>query len=140
MSESHKGKPSSVKGYKWTKEQREKASRAQLGHEAWNKGLKCPQISVTKMGDKNPMYGKESWNKDKKMSAEHCLKLSISRGAQPFSVYKKTGEFVGRWVSQSQCSKELDILRDKISMCLSGQRKSNGGYIFKLGGHNEICF
>jgi len=41
-----------------TKEYKKQISNDRKGKPSWNKGKKCPQISKSKMGEKNPMYGK----------------------------------------------------------------------------------
>ena len=40
------------------------------------------------MGEKNPMYGKHSWNYGKKLTKEHKEKLKISKLKNPTSYWK----------------------------------------------------
>ena len=54
---------------------------------------------------------------------------------KPFNVYKKdTHEFVGSYVSQRKCAKELRLSVGNLNECLRGSkvRKSCGGYIFNF--------
>ena len=55
--------------------------------------------------------------------------------AKPFNVYKliKNEEpvYVGSWDNQVSCSESLKVSQNKISLVLSGQRKSHKGYFFK---------
>lgn len=55
---------------------------------------------------------------------------SIQRGAKPFLVYMNY-EFVGEWLTQRECARELNLDYTKISSCLHGKRKSHSGYIFR---------
>lgn len=55
---------------------------------------------------------------------------SIQRGAKPFLVYKD-GEFVGEWLTQRGCARDLSLDYSHINRCLHGKRKSHGGYTFE---------
>lgn len=55
-------------GNKWSEETKLKMSLAKKGKPSWNKGKKAPQISIAKMGEKNP-----SWNGGK----PKCLDCNV---------------------------------------------------------------
>jgi len=55
-------------------------------------------------------------------SDETKLKISIAKGSKPFYVFKDK-QFVGEWISQSDCGNKLNIKSSEISGCL--RRKSN---------------
>jgi len=57
------------------------------GVPAPHKGRKCPRMSLSKMGEKNPRYGKAPWNKGKTgvYTKERILEMS----------YQRKGKFVG---------------------------------------------
>lgn len=55
---------------------------------------------------------------------------SIQRGAKPFLVYKDE-IFVGEWLTQRECARDLDLDYAHISTCLHGKRISHKGYVFK---------
>jgi len=54
---------------------------------------------------------------------------SIQRGAKPFFVYRDD-EFIGKWLTQRECARDLDLDFGHINRCLHGKRKSHGGYTF----------
>jgi group I intron endonuclease len=57
--------------------------------------------------------------------------MAINHGSAPFLVYNaKTNEFIGEWINRRQCIRDLNIKGNHIAACLSGKRKSCGGYIF----------
>lgn len=56
---------------------------------------------------------------------------SIQRGARPFLVHTVSGEFVGEWLSQNCCARELGLSVSHINNCLHGKRKSHKGYKFQ---------
>lgn len=74
-------------------------------------------------------------------------KVAISMGGKPFNVYKrilcsgtlgsktaeyKKGRYIGKWVNQMQCCRDLKpVTRKGISRCLSGQQKQHKGFIFE---------
>ena len=89
MSESHKGKPAWNKGViGWPSEEtRKRMSRASNGRK-WTEESKH-NLSLSRMGDKNPMYGRKvseevknklsRINKGKKISDEQKIKISIGK-------------------------------------------------------------
>ena len=58
--------------------------------------------------------------------------MAIVKGGKPFNVYTKDNKFIGTWLNQAQCCKDLNLKsKGHISNCLHGRRKSYKGYIFK---------
>ncbi len=55
---------------------------------------------------------------------------SIQRGAKTFLVYKD-GKFIGEWLTQRGCARELNLDFAHINSCLHGKGKSHRGYTFK---------
>lgn len=55
---------------------------------------------------------------------------SIQRGAKLFYVFKN-GEFVGEWLTQRGCAKDLNLDYAHINRCLKGKRNSHKGYTFR---------
>ncbi len=53
LSEEHKRKISEANKNP-SEETRKKLSNSRMGRKSWNKGKKCPQISITKIGERNP--------------------------------------------------------------------------------------
>lgn len=70
--------------------------------------------------------GTRKFLSDPKNRKEH----SIQRGAKPFLVYINY-IFVGEWLTQRECARELNLDYTKINSCLHGKRKSHRGYIFR---------
>lgn len=71
------GKDSYNYGRKYSKEEREKFSKAHLGHK--NTPEHNEHIRQAKLGEKNPMYRKPSHNRGKPMSQEQREKVSQNR-------------------------------------------------------------
>jgi len=56
---------------------------------------------------------------------------AIATGAKLFNVYdKETKIFIGQWLTQMQCSRDLSITQTKIGKCLNGKQKQHKGYLF----------
>ena len=55
---------------------------------------------------------------------------SIQRGAKSFLVYKNE-KFIGEWLTQRECARDLNLDFSHINSCLHGKRMSHKGYIFK---------
>lgn len=62
--------------------------------------------------------------KAKSVSAYH------QANAKPFYVLKD-GELIGSWTNQHVCAEDLGLFQANISKCLSGERKSSGGFTFR---------
>jgi len=83
--------------------------------------------------------GTESEKRKKEMEdylsiEENLIKHSIQRGAKKFMVYDSKGKFIGEWLTQSQCARDLELNVSHINQCLHGNRKTHMGYRFKFKG------
>lgn len=68
---------------------------------------------------------------------ENREKASISQGGRSFSVYKKVvNEFIGKWISQTLCAKDLNLNQTKINQCLMNNNHESKGYIFIFDDEN----
>ena len=80
--------------------------------------------------------------KGKPKADDHAIKC----GAKYFNVYEaictqfrkrgnpstyEKGEFIGRWLKKSECSKKLNINPKQIRKCLQNIRSQSHGYIFE---------
>ena len=74
----------------------------------------------------------------KKLSRERAIKnnlqqyhiLANEKRKKPVNQFLKNGEFVKKWLSMSEASRELGIPVVSISYCCLNKRKSGGGYIW----------
>jgi group I intron endonuclease len=70
-------------------------------------------------------------NKKRFENDEERVNMALKHGGKPFLVFKKeTNEFVGEWLIQWQCARELDCIQTMISRCLKGKTSYHHGYIF----------
>lgn len=78
------------------------------------------------------------FDKVKGLSRERAIKnnlqqyhiLANEKTKKPVNQFLKNGEFVKKWLSMSDASRELGIPVTSISYCCSNKRKSGGGYIW----------
>ncbi|MDC1191172.1 hypothetical protein N8148_03120, partial [Gammaproteobacteria bacterium] len=80
--------------------------------------------------------GSESKKRRKEMQdylsvEENLIKHSRQRGAKEFLVYDINNKFIGEWLTQSQCGRDLKLSVSKINLCLHGKRNTHGGYRFR---------
>jgi len=106
-------------------------------------------LSDTFSGENNPFYGKKHsietrqkmvkshegrvYTKGKLRNEETKLKMSLTKGGKLFKVYKKdTKEFVGEWISKSQCARDLNLSSSgNLATCLNNKNRSCKGYTFE---------
>lgn len=103
---------------------REKMSNARKGKK--RSPETCKNISKSKMGDKNPMFGK-------KISEETRKKMSLAqrnKTLQSKPVICLNNNTI--YPSAAEASRVLNLQKSKISNVCNGKRKSTGGYIFKF--------
>ena len=84
----------------------------------------------------------ENKENNKLSNLEYCTRLyntnygtrgkRISKnGSKPVNQYDLDGNFIKRWNSLSEISKELNITSGNISMCCTGKYKTTHGYKWK---------
>lgn len=59
------------------------------------------------------------------------IKRAKEYGSRPFDVYNKDGKKIGTWINKRECARELNIHVPNLRKCLSGKRKTTGGYRFQ---------
>lgn len=97
------------------------------------------KYSKARMGKPSPAKGMIRTNKSNLKTSESC-------GSKPFKVWKsiiikkgnrngpgiyKKGKFIGEWINQSECARNLNINGVNINYCLNKKFESLGGYIFE---------
>jgi len=107
-----------------SKETKQKMSKSRKGN-TYSLGYKQTKEHKRKISEANK--GK---NKGKKRSEEQKIILAIAHGSKPFIVYKNNN-FIGEWINQTECARDLNLNQAHISGCLKGKRKSTGDYTFK---------
>lgn len=73
-------------------------------------------ISDSKKGDKNPMFGKTGVNHP---------------NSKPIVQYSLDNEFIKNWDNARQAAKELGLSHSAIGQCLKGRNTTSGGYKWK---------
>lgn len=86
----------------------------------------CKNISLAKIGSKNPMFGK-------KLSKESREKMSLAQRNKPLEskpvICINTGII---YPSIGEASRILNLQKSKISLVCNSKRKTTGGYKFKF--------
>lgn len=84
------------------------------GSNGEHSSLTKEKISQGKMGIKNPMFGKPSWNKNKKLSKEHAdkIKTKFKKGQEPWNKGKK---------NEYKMPPKTDEVKRKIAIKNSGE-------------------
>ncbi len=59
------------------------------------------------------------------------LKMSIADGGKLFCVYDLQENFIGLWINQAKCARDLGLLRTSINNCLNNKRKTHHNYTFR---------
>jgi len=80
-----------------------------------------PEIKI-KMSNSRKIYLSDKNN---------YIKMSIACGAKYFNVYDKNGNYVNQYLTQSECSRELNLNQSHIGSCLRKERKSHKGFTFQ---------
>jgi len=108
-----------------------KERRTEIGKKNGLKNVENGHIK--KLGD---MWGKingkrnvESGHFDK--IRELGTQAAKIKNSKPILQYSKSGQFIKKWDSMSDVSRELNIPQSNISVCASGKTKSAGGFIWK---------
>ena len=67
-----------------------------------------------------------------KLNSDKAIEKLRESGKSSIDVFvKDTGEYFGRWSLQSDFANEFNLSKNKMSMVLSGKKKSYAGYVFK---------
>lgn len=83
------------------------------------------KLSLSKMGQKNPMFGKKQSKSFIENQFKPVIQLSINN------------EIIKEWGSLKEVSEYLLINRNTIRMVCQGKRKTAGGYKWKFAKKNE---
>lgn len=109
-----KGRPSPKKGTTASAETRVKLSKARKDKKLSDTHIE--NIRQSKMGDKNPFYGKT-------VKEEHKVCKKIKQHTRDMVLVKE-------WNSITECAKALNTRIGSISAALTGARKHHLGFIF----------
>lgn len=138
LSESHKGERHWNYGRHWGNDFKTKLREIHTGRiisDEWRKNMSKGQkrrkpfteeqrrkISLSKMGEKNPMYRKDISHKPKKLRSEQVKKVLQ---------YDLDGNFIKKWNSSSEASKTYNVDVSNIVRCCIGETKSCCGFIWQ---------
>jgi len=102
------------------------------------------KLSESRIGDKNPFYGKSHSNKSLKKISDNNSKYWLGKKLSKESIQKrvekinipiiqldKNGNFIKTWKSTSEASKILNIDASSIVKVLKNKRKTAGNYVWK---------
>lgn len=119
-----------------SEETRRRRSSALLGHTV-SKETRL-KISKSKIGDKNPMFGKkqalETIEKRRlsmmghKVSEETRIKIGIANGRRVAKIEPNTNEILNTYNSASEAARLNGLDNSKISMVCNGRRRTTGGF------------
>lgn len=132
FTEEHRRKLSEfAKSRKLTEAQKQNLREHRLGKPAWNKGL---------FGSLNPLYGRRlsedviEKGRQAKLGKKNPMYGLVGANSPKFKgmvqAYKD-GVLAGEYEGSNKCAEVLSLAATKVSACLSGRRKSTGGYTFK---------
>ena len=82
------------------------------------------KISESKIGEKNPNFGKHHSEESKK-------KISQSKGVNGIIQYSKDGKFIAEYPSIMEASRQTGCNQGHICSCCKGRLKTCGGFIWK---------
>lgn len=99
------------------------------------------KISESKIGEKNPNFGKHFSEEHKKklsealsgheVSEETRKKISENIPSKQVLQFSKNGEFIAEYPSIKEASRQTGCYQQHICKCCKGKRKSAGGFIWK---------
>lgn len=67
---------------------------------------------------------------DRDRKRQRSVRSVLSKNGRPFIAYKD-GVAVGEFILQAECASQLDVPPGGISLCLSGELESSGGFTFR---------
>ena len=91
------------------------------------------KISISGKGRRHSEEAKAKMSiakRGKPKSLEWRQQKAIDMGGKPFKVFLGSKK-IGQWVIQKCCADFLGLSQGNISCCLTGKRRSAGGYIFE---------
>lgn len=121
LSEIHKGREVPV-------EWREKMSQGQKNRAPFSEEHRR-KMGLSKIGEKNPMYGKDISPKLRKLLTEQAKKVLQ---------YDLEGNFIKKWNSTSDVSKAYNIDTSNVVRCCIGETKSCCGFMWEYMIGDEI--
>jgi group I intron endonuclease len=127
LSKSKLGELNPMYGKYFSKEHREKLSKAGKGKVISEK--QRLDISLRQQDGKAFWYGKELSENHKKKISEGVKGKLIKN--PPIEQFTLDGEFIREWTSAYQVHKELNLNIGNLTAVLKGKRKICGGFIFK---------
>lgn len=140
LSVSHKGQIPYMKGKHHTNETKEKMSVAKKGKPSPNKGRKVSIETLIKMkqhkGWKHTEKSKEKIRLaglNRKVSAETKYKIALSNH-KPVTQYNKDMVFIRTYNSAIECAKTNNYKYHSLIRCLTGNRKTFMGFLWKYEG------
>lgn len=140
MSQEQKDKLSELKkGQVQTEETKKRRSISLMGHKV-SKETRC-KISKSKIGVRNPMYGKKVDSEilrkrslammGHKISEETKRKIGIANGKKVAMIDPETEEVLKVYCSASEAARQNGLNNSKISNVCNGNRKTTGGFKWK---------
>ena len=122
-----------------SKESKEKMSKIATGRKQSKKHIENNRIAQT---GRKPSQKTIEKMKNRHISEESKLKMSIGSGSKLFEAYKiierngKMGKvlktkYIGSWINQSKCARDLELGVHTINKCLKKRLKTYRGYTFK---------
>ena len=113
-----------------SEETREKMRQNNLGKKLSDETKR--KISKGNKGSKNAWYGKKfSKEYKKKLSEARINSPNVKRRTPVKAFCFKTGNFVGKYKTISECANKLKLQQSAISRVLNNQYKQTKGYTFK---------
>jgi hypothetical protein len=115
------------------KDPRYKEYRQEIGRETVRKNRDKMVNGIRRTRSTEESRAKSSSDSSKRYSdVTNRDNMAIACGGKPFNVYDIYGNFIGRWISQKQCARDLAFPSSKyIGYCLRGIQKSYRNYVFK---------
>jgi hypothetical protein len=86
------------------------------------------KMSESKKGEKNPQYGKPSWNKDKPLSEEHRRKLKESHAKYHYIIYSITEDKTYETNTLKGFCEEHSLYRSPLTNTYTGKGNYHKGF------------
>ena len=88
------------------------------------------KMSESKIGEKNPNFGKHHSEETKKKMSEARIG-NHNRPQTPVLQYSKSGEFIAEYPSIKEAERQTGCYQSHICNCCKGKYKSTGGFIWR---------